>query len=252
MKGSTSASEKIIGIVSAAVFIFLWKIISLRVDAEIILPGPEDVFLRLIEISRSLKFRQALASTAIRTGYGFLLSFAAGFIAGIACGSSRKINAALSPVISIIRTVPVMSVILLAMIWFQTDGVPVFVCVLMVFPIITANVRQGVDGVDPGLLAMGEAYRLSRLQVLLHITIPSVVPYVLAGLRASIGVAWKAVIAAEVLSQPLRAVGTGLQFAQMNLETAEVMAWTVAAIVLSWLSEQILDFVIERAKWRPV
>ena len=251
MKVSSSNSEKIIGILATAVFIIIWKLMSLRVNAEIILPPPENVFLRLLQIGRSADFHAAVAETAIRTGAGFLISFGAGFITGIACGSSRKVDAAMSPMISIIRTVPVMSVILLAMIWFKTDGVPVFVCILMVYPIITANVRQGVDGVDPGLLKMARAYELDRFQTLRHITVPSVVPYVLAGLRASVGVAWKAVIAAEVLSQPVRAVGTGLQFAQMNLETAEVMAWTVAAILLSRGSELAVDFAAARLKWRP-
>jgi NitT/TauT family transport system permease protein len=252
MKDSTSTFERrIIGIVSTVLFLVIWKIASVRVGAEIILPSPEDVFLRLIKVAQSRTFKLAVGSTALRTFYGFILSFAAGFVVGIACGSSRRIDAALAPLISIIRTVPVMSVILLAMIWFQTDGVPVFVCFLMVFPIITANVRQGVDGVDRKLLGMGTSYNLSRFQILTNITIPSVVPYVLAGLRASIGVAWKAVIAAEVLSQPLRAIGTGLQFSQMNLETAEVMAWTIAAIVFSWISEKLLDLAVKKLKWRP-
>ena len=67
-------------------------------------------------------------------------------------------------------------------------------------------------------------------------------------MRSGIGVAWKVVIAAEVLCQPVRAVGTGLQFSQMNLETAEVMAWTVMAIILSWLSESALDLIIQKRK----
>jgi NitT/TauT family transport system permease protein len=77
------------------------------------------------------------------------------------------------------------------------------------------------------------------------------VPYILSGLKSGIGVAWKSVIAAEVLSQPLRAIGTGLQFSQMNLETAEVMAWTVVAILFSWISETALDKAAARLKWRP-
>ena len=68
-------------------------------------------------------------------------------------------------------------------------------------------------------------------------------------LRAGIGIAWKVVIAAEVLSQPVHAIGTGLQFSQLNLETAEVMAWTVTAVVLSGLSELVLDIFIKRRRW---
>ncbi|MBI9108831.1 MAG: ABC transporter permease [Spirochaetales bacterium] len=253
MKASTSKNEnKLISILSAAVFLLIWKTASLRIGTDIILPAPETVFLRLLAISGKPEFWTAVGATVLRTVYGLIISFALGFTAGIACGTSRRVDAVFSPVISIIRTAPVMSIILLAMIWFKTDIVPVFVCILMIFPILTANVKQGVNGVDRRLLELAKVYKLSRSEVLKEITIPSIVPFVLAGLRSSIGVAWKVVIAAEVLSLPVRSIGTGLQFSQMNLETAEVMAWTVMAIILSWISESILDLVIKHRRWEAV
>jgi len=250
MKAFTSKIEKrIIGLLSAALFIIIWKIASIRIGTDIILPAPEEVLLRLFSIMTAETFRQAVGATALRTLYGLIISFVLGFTAGIACGTSRRADAFLSPVIAITRTAPVMSIILLAMIWFKTDLVPVFVGILMIFPILTANVKQGVKSVDRKLLELGTVYRLNRSEVLREITIPSVIPFVLAGLRSSLGIAWKVVIAAEVLSQPVHAMGTGLQFSQMNLETAEVMAWTVTAIILSWLSESALDLLIKHLKW---
>lgn len=253
MKVFTSANNNIrIGILSTLGLLLLWKAISIKINAEIILPSPEDVLFRLIKISQSKKFWQAVFNSSVRTLYGFSLSFIAGFIAGIACGSSKKINAALSPLISVIRAVPVMSVILIAMIWFKTDMVPVFVCFLMIFPIITANVSQGISEVDKSLIEMASAFKISRYNRLVHVTIPSTIPFVLAGIRAAVGIAWKSVIAAEVLSQPIKAIGTGIQFSQMNLETAEVMAWTVLAIILSKLSEFAINLIIKSRKWRSL
>ncbi len=244
MKVFTSSKKKFIpGILTAAVLLVIWKLAAVRINIPIIVPAPEAVILRFSEIAVTAEFREALGHTALRTLLGFVISFTAGFVTGIACGSNRTINSALSPVITIIRTVPVMSVIILAMIWFKTDMVPVFVCFLMVFPIITANVTEGIRSIDPALVEMGQVFRLSSRDILFHITVPSVVPFILSGVRASVGVAWKSVIAAEVLSQPVRAIGSGMQFAQMNLETAEVIAWTLTAVILSWLSERILDFI---------
>ena len=235
---------------SAAVLILLWKLFSLRIGTDIILPAPENVLRRLISIAADPGFAAAVGSTVIRTVYGLALSFILGFCAGIASGLSRRVDAVLSPIVSVMRTVPVMSVILLAMIWFRTEMVPVFVCVLMIFPILTANVKQGVEGVDRKLLQFAKVYRLGGNGVLLHVIIPSVTPFVLAGLRGGIGVGWKVIIAAEVLSQPVRAVGTEMQFSQMNLETADVIAWTAVAVILSSLSEAFLDRVIKRMKKR--
>lgn len=253
MKGSISKTDKkVISILSAAALVIIWKLASLRIGTDIILPAPETVFLRLLVIGGKADFWSAVGATALRTVYGLIISFILGFSAGIICGTSRRADAVLSPIVSITRTVPVMSLILLAMIWFKTDMVPVFVSILMIFPILTANVKQGVGGVDKRLLELAGVYKLSRREILREITIPSVIPFILAGLRSSIGVAWKVIIAAEVLSQPVKAIGTGLQFSQMNLETAEVMAWTVVAIVLSGITEWLLDLLIKRRRWEAV
>ena len=172
MKVFTSVNEKrLIGLLSTIVLLIVWKVISIKIDAEIILPAPEDVILRLVMISQNKSFWQAVGNTTVRTLYGFILSFIAGFITGIACGSNSRISAALSPLISVTRTIPVMSVILIAMIWFRTDMVPVFVCFLMIFPIITANVSQGIGEVDKSLIEMGSAFKLSKYNILFHIYI---------------------------------------------------------------------------------
>jgi NitT/TauT family transport system permease protein len=253
MKGFISKNEKkLIGLFFTIALLAVWKIISIKIDADIILPPPEDVIIRLARISRDKQFWQAVGNTTVRTIYGFIISLSAGFITGIVCGSNPRINAALSPLISVIRTIPVMSIILLAMIWFKTDMVPVFVCFLMIFPIITANVSQGIRVVNKSFIEMAAAFKISKSNVMFHITIPSTIPFVLAGVRAAVGVAWKSVIAAEVLSQPIRAIGTGIQFSQMNLETAEVMAWTVIAIILSKISEIIVELIIKSRKRRSI
>ena len=247
---NNKSNHKYIGLLSTLGLLLLWKVISININADIILPPPEDVLVRLIKISQSRNFWQSILKTTSRTLYGFTLSFVLGFITGIACGSSKRVSAALSPIISVIRAVPVMSVILIAMIWFRTDMVPVFVCFLMIFPIITANVTQGISEVDKSLIEMASAFKLSKINILFHITLPSTIPFVLAGVRAAVGVSWKSVIAAEVLSQPVKAIGTGIQFSQMNLETAEVIAWTVVAVILSKVSEFAVEMLIKSRKWR--
>ncbi|MDC7124516.1 MAG: ABC transporter permease subunit [Spirochaetales bacterium] len=250
MKASFSRAKIVfISVLSAIVFILIWKLVSLRIGTDIILPSPETVLLRLLKILISVKFWFAVGATALRILYGLVISFIVGFFAGFACGKNVYANAILSPIISITRTTPVMSIILLAMIWFKTDFVPVFVSILMIFPIITANVSQGVKNIDKRFIELGQVYHIGRFDFFINITLPSIAPFVFAGLRSSIGLAWKVVIAAEVLSQPIKAIGTNLQFSQMNLETADVIAWTVAAVILGRISERILDFVVRNKRW---
>ncbi|MCK7479695.1 MAG: hypothetical protein M0C28_22090 [Candidatus Moduliflexus flocculans] len=79
---------------------------------------------------------------------------ALGGAVGLACGLSPVFAAALAPALTVIRATPVLAVILLALIWFLSGAVPVFAAVLMAFPVVVADLRQGVLSVDSKLLDM--------------------------------------------------------------------------------------------------
>jgi NitT/TauT family transport system permease protein len=206
----------------------------------------------LFELLPEPGFWKALGATAVRALYGFVISFGSGVLVGAAAGFIGPFRRAVKPFLSVLRAVPVMSVILLGMLWFVTDLVPVFVTFLMVFPLVCANVLEGVLQIDKRLMEMGTVYRLDGPQKLRHIVLPSLIPFLFAAANAGIGMAWKVTIAAEVLCQPRHAVGTGIQYAQLNLEIPEVMAWTAAAVILSGFSEFLLGLAEKLIPWRRI
>jgi NitT/TauT family transport system permease protein len=126
----------------------------------------------------------------------------------------------------------VLAVILLALIWFPSGAVPVFAAVLMAFPVVVADVRQGVRSADPKLLEMAQLFRLRKRDRLRSIYAPAMAPHLVSASHSALGLCWKVVVAGEVLSQPARALGSGMNRARIELETAEVFAWTFAGILL--------------------
>ena len=242
--------NKLIFLLSVVFLIFLWKIASLLIDADIILPAPEDTFRALINLMREDSFLQTVLYTVKRGVLGFILAAVSAIVIGIAAGESKILFSLIKPLLTVIKTVPVLSIVLLAIIWLSTENVPVFVCFLVVFPIISSNVIEGVRNVDPHLLEMAEIYRVKKWSIIFQIYLPSIVPYLLAGLSTAAGVTWKAVIAAEVISMPRSAIGSGMQFAQIQLNTADLFAWTIVAIIISTLSESILMAFRHLRPWR--
>ena len=248
--GSSTGRNSVLVILSIAVFLGIWKILSLVLGAEIILPSPEKTVLGFFRLLLSTKFWPAFGATIIRGLLGFTISCAAGIVLGITSGLKPGIHAFVKPYLAIIKPTPVMSVILLALIWFKTDNVPIFVSFLIAFPIIFSNVIEGVNQVEEKLIEMSKLYGIKKRTTLFHIYIPSITPYFLAGISSGLGITWKVVIAAEVLSQPVHALGTGLQEAKIQLETAEVFAWTAAAILLSVITEKSLNLLLKKLPWR--
>ena len=130
-----------------------------------------------------------------------------------------------------------MSIILIAFLWFGAEKTPSFAAFLMIFPVVTANTLSGIHAIDPKLEELFAVYRMNFWEKARFLYFPSLTPFIAAGCRAALGLCWKVVVAAEVLVQPLAALGTGMQRAKAALDTTELFAWTAAAVLASALSE---------------
>lgn len=240
--------NKRILILSISVILVIWKLSALYIGADIILPPPEKVLHSLFQVLSSEHFLKAIFATIIRGLSGFMISFFAGLFTGVLAGISEKFRLFISPFISIIRSTPVIAIILLALIWFHVDYVPVFVSFLMAYPIVTGNVTAGIYTVDKKLLEMADIYRIGLLKKVTEIYIPSIIPFIVSSISMSLGLIWKVVIAAEVLSQPKWGLGTSLNEAKAYLITEEVFAWTVIAILLSIITDIIFGYILKRLR----
>jgi NitT/TauT family transport system permease protein len=129
-----------------------------------------------------------------------------------------------------------MSIILIAFLALGSEKTPVFTAFLVIFPVITYNTMQGVRSVERELREMAAVFRLDTKEKLAFIYLPHILPFIAGGIRSACSLGWKAVIAAEVLVQPFRALGAGMQRAKVQLETAELFAWTCAVIAASSLT----------------
>jgi NitT/TauT family transport system permease protein len=142
----------------------------------------------------------------------------------------------------------VLAIILLALLWFPTETVPIFVAFLMGFPIVTTSVAEGIRSVDRRLLEMAAVFRIDPSRRALYVVLPSILPHLVGGASSALGLSWRVVVASEVLRQPLLGIGTGMQEAKLRLETSRVFAWTLAALILSYSTESGFRWVVRRLK----
>lgn len=237
-------------ILSISFLMILWKMISFFLNNELILPSPESTFLSVLSIIKHETFHGTLKATIFRGITGFLISFSIALTCGCAAGNNKLIFYLLQPLTITIKTTPVLAIILLAIIWLNTELVPAFVCFLVVFPIIYSNVTEGINSVDIKLIEMAEIYKIKKLEKLKSIYLPSITSHLIAGTSTAIGLTWKAVIAAEVICQPFNALGTKMVEAKIDLDMPALFAWTAIAIILSSISEFILRILSKYLYWK--
>jgi NitT/TauT family transport system permease protein len=231
-------------LVGIGAIVLAWEGGSRIFGSVLVFPGPLPVFQSLLRVVSTERFFVSFLSTFLRVLAGIAISVPLGLVAGIASGLDRRAGAFLSPLFALISATPVMSVILIAFLFLGAEKTPVFTAFLMVFPVMAANTLEGVRRTDSGLRELFKIYRITGIRAIRYLYMPSLAPFILGGLRSSLSLCWKVVVAAEVLVQPLRSLGTGMQQAKAQLATPELFAWTIATVSAAALSQGIFSLLL--------
>ena len=236
----------------AAVVVFwllVWELAARTVANTIILVGPYDAFKRLYELAFTQNFWLSLQHSLLRVLLGFVSSLIVGVALAVFCAANKLINALIMPLINVIKSIPVVSFALLAMMWLSPATLSTFVAFITVLPIIFYNTFKGIENTDRNLLQMAEVFRVGIFRKIRHIYIPSVAPFVISAAESGLGFAWKSAIAAEVISMGARnTIGGSMHMARTFLLTADLFAWTIAIVALSFLMEKAFFILFRRVK----
>ena len=213
---------------------------------ELVLPSPLRVLGAAAALYPTQNFLADLLATFLRGLAAFALSASLGIAVGLAAGLRPMFGAAVAPLLTVIRATPVLALVLIALLWFPSGFVPIFSAFLMAFPIMVTSADEGTRAADPRLVEMARLFRVPNRQTLLKLRLPSATPHLVAGARSALGLSWKVVVAGEILSQPRRAIGTGMQDSRLLLESASVFAWAFAAVLLCALTEWAFSLAMRR------
>ena len=224
----------------------IWVIVSHRVGNDFLFPSPADVSLELWHLLFEKSFWLTTLTSLLRVLWGIAISWILGTLLAYLTCTFRLLDVLLSPAIAAVKSTPVASFIILALLWMERQTLPVFITALIVIPIVWANVSEGIRDVDRGLLEVVTVYRFSMWKRLTRLYVPSVLPYFMAACKSSLGLAWKAGSAAEILATPDHSIGKELYFSKTYLETPTLFAWTLVVILLSLLIEKLLVYALER------
>jgi NitT/TauT family transport system permease protein len=229
----------------------VWWLASLATPVYV-LPGPERVFERVVQLTRSGDLPVNLITTLGRVVAGFLLAVVIGVPAGILLGSNRAIGSFFEPVLPVMNTVSSAIWAIFAIVWFGLSPItPIFVVLMTALPLIITNVWQGTQAVQADFVELAAALRFSRAKTLVKIYLPSIMPYFFSGARLAFGFGWRVSLVAETLGAS-SGVGYRLRQASDLIQTDQVFAWTIVQIAMMLVIEAGLIAPLERHlfRWR--
>lgn len=230
----------------------IWQVAAVLADNPILLTGPVRVLSAFVENLLRPDFFPVVFHSLAGIGLGFFLALFAGVLLGAVAFSMVWVEEILAPVMTVLKSVPVASFVVLLLIWFGAGRLSLMISFLIVFPNVYVNTIAGLKSADRKLLEMARVFGMSRGRKLFYLYRPALLPYLEGCLRVSLGMSWKSGVAAEIIGLAESSLGERLYMAKIYLDTAGLFAWTITTVLVSFLFEKAVLRIFRRfAQWRP-
>lgn len=231
-------------------WIAVWQLGSMALTAAyphgaLLLASPVSAIMRLLTLAQTAAFWQAVGRSVLHILGGFLLAALTGILLAALASRFRPLRELLAPLVAAIRAVPVVSFIILALVWLPSRHLALVISSMMVFPVIYGNVLAGIDEADHALLEMAAVFRVPLFRRLSGIYLPQVLPYFRAGCSLALGLCWKSGVAAEVIGLPAGTIGERLYTAKVYFQTPDLFAWTAVIVLISVLFEHLFLYAVD-------
>ncbi|MBE6729139.1 MAG: ABC transporter permease subunit [Ruminococcaceae bacterium] len=228
-------------------WILLWQLLFCFVNKNLLIPMPTPVMTvkAIIRLLGSLSFWLAVAFSLLRVVIGYISAVVTGIFMGYISFKVKTVSELFSPVLRLIKAVPVAAFIILVFLWVDTAHIPQLIAFLTVLPIIWESTENALSTVDKGLTEMAKVMGMKGKNILRYIVFPEIKPILTASLITGLGFAFKSGVAAEVICKSASSLGELLWVGKTTIAYDEVFAVTAVIILLSILLEWIIKKLLK-------
>ncbi len=225
-------------------WIIVWIVAAKIVGYEIILPSPATVVKDLSVLVREPYFFISCGTSILRILAGLAVGTLAGILFGVLSAVSEAAYSITSPLFTVIKTTPVASIILLLFFWSDKYVIPAIISMLIVIPVIWSGVSSGIQSVTVQQKEVMRFFIPGIGKKISRVYIPASLPFFINSLKTAIGLCWKAGIAAEIICTPDSSIGGYMYSSKMYLDTTRMFSWTIVVIILSFIIEKFLAYLL--------
>jgi sulfonate transport system permease protein len=216
------------------------------------LAAPSSVIVTLFSMIASGELPHNLIVSCVRAAIGLAIGATLGIVLGLAAGLSRQGDAAIDPLMQIKRTIPVVALSPLFIIWLGIGEAPkiALIAFATVFPIYL-NLYQGIRGVDVRLMDAARSFGLNRWELIVHVVLPGALPSLLVGFRYSLSIAVLMLVIAEQINAS-SGLGYLINNARDFMRTDIIVVCLMVYAALGLAGDLLVRAIEQRALvWRP-
>lgn len=207
-----------------------WWLFSKDLPA-FIMPTPQAVFAKMIEFLYTPRLASHAAISFLRVGAAVAIATLIALFIGLVARRFPIFEEAVERrLLTFLNSFPSVGWAILAVIWFQISSTTViFIQVMIVMPFCLINILEGLRQLDPELVEMGRAHTRSRQRLFFKLTLPMMMPFLIAGLRVAYGIAWKVALVSELFGA---SSGLGYLLMQGQVRADATLVFTVCIVIV--------------------
>ncbi len=237
------------------VFIFvLWFLIALsQGQGNLIFPTPWATFASLFELLGNAFIWQSIGMSLLRSLEGFAISFGLALVFGALAGEFKPLQPFFRPLILVLKSAPTAAFVFLFLFLSGSTNAPIWIVVLLAFPILYESVVSGINAVPQQLLWASRVDQAGRLRSIIAIKVPLATPFILLGLVNSFALSFKTEIMAEIVTGSTNAGLGGAIRMFRNMDPSDltpIFAIALIAIILVLLFD-LGSFGVKKALKMP-
>ncbi len=223
--------------------IAVWFVAYLAVGNELIVPSFFDSLKEMGELFGRRGFWIGFFASLGRAVYAFIISFVLAAFFAVVAYLYPSFGGFLAPVVSALRSLPVLAVLLILLSFLGADEAPVAVAFLSLFPMSYISVLTALSSVDSHLIEVSRTQGTPLWRKVTAIYLPLSAPYILKEGAAALSFSVKLVVSAEVLANTAKSLGGMMQEAKIYAEIPQLFALVGVAFVAGLILETSLSLL---------
>lgn len=243
-KTESRLAHYIYGTSTIVLVVAVWYVLAeLDMINRTLLPSPGEVWSAFADMAVSGELTEHISISMYRIGAGFALGLVTAVPAGLMIARIRLVRAFLEPILELIRPIPALAFLPLAILWFGVgEANKLFIMWFGTFFVIIVSVIEGVYNFDAVYLRVAKNLNANQMQMFLYVLLPGVLPFVLEGMRQAVATAFRIIVSAEMI-----AAQAGIGFLILNsalfYRTDRVIAGIIVLGVLGMSLDRLLIVV---------
>ncbi len=228
----------------------VWAYVYFVTGNELLVPSLGDSFVKMGELLVSATFWAALGMSLLRALAAFGISFAFALIFAVVAYLVPLVGRFLAPVVSALRSLPVLAVLLILLSVLGAAGAPIAVAFLSLFPMLYTGILAALSGISKELIDISRVHGTPVWRKVTRIYLPLSAPYILREAGGALAFSLKLIVSAEVLASTAKSLGGMMQEAKIWGELPQLFALVFVTFLVGLILELAASMVATYAEKR--